>query len=245
MGEIEFLQFALLAEEKGIVHGVFLRKGGVSQPPFDSLNVGGGTQDDEEAIGTNRRLILDLLGVKRLVSSYQVHGNTVHWVQGEEDPGSCDGMVTNLTQTALLTKHADCQAAVFYDPINCAIASVHAGWRGNVANIYATTVDKMKGAFGTKPENLLVGISPSLGPNHAEFKNYKLEFPENFWGYEIKTRPTYFDLWQLAQDQLEEAGVLPHHIEMASLCTYAEENDFFSYRREGKTGRHGTLIALV
>src|SRR5262249_11397000 len=97
-------------------------------------------------------------------------------------------------------------------------------------------------AFGSRPEDLLVGISPSLGPHSAEFKNYRTEFPQELWGFQV--RPEYFDLWALARHQCEECGILPQHIEIAEICTYANPEDYFSYRRDGVTGRNATVAAL-
>jgi polyphenol oxidase len=136
----------------------------------------------------------------------------------------------------------DCQAAILYDPIHRALANVHAGWRGNVQNIYRTAVQKMVHSFGSKPQDLLVGISPSIGPKHAEFKNYKSEFPEEFWEFQVK--PTYFDLWQIARHQFESSGVLAHHIQIAEICTFDHPSDYFSYRRDKTTGRHATVAML-
>ncbi len=116
-----------------------------------------------------------------------------------------------------MIRHADCQATIFYDPEHNAIANVHCGWRGNVQNIYRATAFEMRKTFSSKPENILVGISPSLGPEKSEFINYRKEFPESFLPYEIK--PTYFDLWAISRMQLEASGILPHHIEVASICT--------------------------
>ena len=141
-----------------------------------------------------------------------------------------------------MIKHADCQAAIFYDPVHHAVSCVHAGWRGNVQNIYAHAIAFMAGKFHSQPADILVCISPSLGPHFSEFKNYKTEFPESFWPFQI--RPNYFNLWEISRTQLQECGILPHHIEIASICTYANEQDFFSYRRDKVTGRNATVVAL-
>ena len=141
-----------------------------------------------------------------------------------------------------MVRHADCQAAIFYDPKNKAVANVHSGWRGNVKNIYRSTIQKMRRVFGSKPADLLVCISPSLGPDCAEFIHYKAEFPEDFWAFQIK--PYYFNLWAIARYQLELSGILPHHIEIAEICTNTEVEDYFSYRREKVSGRHATLAML-
>jgi polyphenol oxidase len=243
-GAIEWLEFELLADQSGLVHGVFLRHGGISPGPFGSLNVGGGAGDTAENVLENRNRILRALNVEQYVAGFQVHSNTVAWVQEEnQQVGECDALITDKTNLALMIKHADCQAAVFYDPIHRALANVHSGWRGNVKNIYRATVQKMRESFGTKPEDLLVGVSPSLGPNHAEFKNYKTEFPEEFWTFQV--RPEYFDLWAIARYQLEQCGVLAHHIEIAGICTYANDVDYFSYRRDKVTGRNNATLAML
>jgi copper oxidase (laccase) domain-containing protein len=96
----------------------------------------------------------------------------------------------------------------------------------------------------TKKENLRVCISPSLGPNHAEFKNYKEEFPKSFWPFKIG-ESFYFNLWDIAKAQLIEAGVEDKNIEIKRVCTYANPKDYFSYRRENMSGRNATAIALL
>lgn len=141
-----------------------------------------------------------------------------------------------------MIKHADCQAAIFYDPINKAIGAAHSGWRGAIAKIYTKTILAMQIHFGTDPSHLLVGISPFLGKEHAEFKNYKDEFPEEFWKYQFK--PNYFDFASIAMSELKAAGILSQHVNISSHCTFSNPEAFYSYRREKSTGRHGTVIAL-
>ncbi len=240
---VQWLEFEILAEERGLVHGVFLRHGGVSTGAYSSLNAGGRTGDDPDSIAENRIRMLNALNIQNYISRKQVHGNEVALIQNfSETAGDCDAMITQEKKLALMIKHADCQSAVIYDPMQRALASVHSGWRGNVKNIYRATVQKMTQVFGSKPQDLLVGVSPSLGPDHSEFINYRTEFPEEFWGFQV--RPIYFDLWAIARHQLEECGILPHHIEIAGICTYANAQDCFSYRREKITGNHATLAML-
>jgi polyphenol oxidase len=240
---IQWLEFEILADEPGLVHGVFLRHGGVSSGAYDSLNAGGRVGDDPGCIQENHNRMLKSLHIPRFSACYQVHGNAVAWVKKTSEPiGECDALIAQEINLALMIKHADCQAAIIYDPVHRSFANVHAGWRGNVKNIYRAAVQKMREAFGSKPQDLLVGVSPSLGPDHSEFINYRTEFPEEFWGYQV--RPEYFDLWAIARHQLEECGILPHHIEIASICTYSNGEDFFSYRRDKITGNHATLVML-
>ncbi|MGE0671149.1 MAG: peptidoglycan editing factor PgeF [Parachlamydiales bacterium] len=241
---VEWLEFELLADIPEVVHGVILRHGGISDGHCSSLNIGGNTGDQWENIQENRKRALDALGIVDVVSSYQVHSDRVVHIPAKNFPdvGEADGLMTQVPGLGLMIKHADCQAAIFYDPKNKAIANVHSGWRGNVKNIYEKTVLQMKEAFGSSAEDLLVCISPSLGPSRSEFKNYREELPEHFWKFQIS--PTYFDLWAIARMQLEECGVDPKRIEIASICTYTASEDFFSYRRDKPTGRNATIAAL-
>ena len=243
-GEIEWLEFELLADVPNLVHASFLRHGGVSTDAFDSLNAGGNSGDTLDSIAQNRERMRQCLKLKRLVSENQTHSDIVNLISFEHEPtdDSCDGLITKDRDLGLMMKHADCQAAIFYDPIHKAIANVHCGWRGNVANIYAKTVAKMGQTIGSDPKELLVCISPSLGPSASEFINYQRELPKEFWSFQVK--PTYFDLWAISRMQLEEAGVLSHHIQIAEMCTFSNPDKFFSYRRVKVSGRHATIVGL-
>ncbi len=173
-----------------------------------------------------------------LASCIQTHGTTTHLVDEKWTPQEGDALCTK--KGGVQIRHADCQAALFYDPINQAIAAAHAGWRGNVQNIYAEVIRRMQEWFGSRPENLLVGISPSLGPKHAEFIHFREEFPQHFWDFECS--PNHFNLWEIGRMQLREAGVLNDHIEIAEICTF--EGDFHSYRRDKTKLRHRSFIAF-
>ena len=244
---IEWLEFEILAPHPELRHGVFLRHGGVSDSSFSSLNAIMASGDDPLKVSENRKRMCDCLGIQNLVNAKHIHDKEIKWVKetGPRHDGY-DGLMTSTNGLGLMATHADCQAAIFFDPIEKAIATVHAGWKGQGKNIYKETIEQLKKAFNSKVENLLVGISPSLGPENSEFIHYKTELPQAFWDFQIQ--PTYFNLWEISRSQLLECGILPHHIEIASIDTYANSKDFFSYRREkasGKvTGGHGTIAAL-
>ena len=244
-GTIEWLEFELFQEFPAIKHGFFLRHGGVSTGAFSSLNAGSSSGDDEENMAKNRELIRQALQIETLVICEQPHKDQVAFLPSEKmELGRCDGMITKRAQEGLLIRHADCQAALFYDPATSTIANVHAGWRGNVKNIYAATVEKMVRDAGSKTKDIRVCISPSLGPDRAEFTNYRTELPESFWPFQ--TRPTYFNLWEIGRRQLLDAGILAHHIQFAEICTYDNPVDCFSFRRDKRvTGGHGSVIALL
>lgn len=231
VGGVHYLQFELLADEPGLVHGVLLRS---------SLS-----STDEKGWGDpdKGKDICDLFQIDHCQSIYQVHGSTVHCLDDPKELPNGDGIITRLEKVGLMIRHADCQAAIFYDPVRRVLANVHSGWRGNVLNIYQEAIAKMRSAYGCNPSDILVAISPSLGPDHSEFIHYEKEFPEQFWSFQI--RPTYFDLWAIARHQLEEAGILPHHIQIASQCTYADSASFYSYRRDKIKGRNNATIAAL
>ena len=233
----QWLEFELLAEERGLAHGVILRHG--------EMRFGGDALlKGSNPLADNHNRAFKTLNITDFVCGRQVHGNEVVLVEDRfAQVGDCDALITKQPELALMVKHADCQAAIFYDPIRRALATVHSGWRGNVKNIYLATVLRMNLEFGSRPEDLLVGISPSLGPEYAEFKHYKEEFPVEFWDYQV--RPNYFDLWAIARHQLQKCGILPHHIEIAKMCTYANPQDCFSYRRDKIKSGHASFAMLL
>jgi copper oxidase (laccase) domain-containing protein len=122
------------------------------------------------------------------------------------------------------------------------VATLHVGWRGNVANMPAKGIAFLKERYGVEPGELKAGVSPSLGPCCAEFLNHVSNLGPSFLPYQI--RPGHFDLWQVTVDQLTAAGVPMANIEVSGLCTRCAAM-FYSYRREGVTGRFGTVVALA
>lgn len=239
-GTIEWLEFELLNHFPRVSHKLFLKNGGNSLSSYASLNMSFHCGDNMDAVKRNR----ELAGIDSHICGYHIHGTTLTEVNDtkQNEIPNCDGLMTRVPNVGLLSTHADCQTALFYDPINHVIANIHCGWRGNVQNIYGITIETLKARFGSKPENLHVGIGPSLGPNNAQFINYKTELPESFWDFQIKDG--FFDLWEISRMQLRKAGVEEKHIEIAGICTFEEKQDFFSYRRDKICGRHATSIVL-
>ena len=240
---LKWLQFQNLSEFSKLRHAIFTRQGGTSLGSFHSLNLLHKEGDELIHVEKNRQRIRDLFNLPQLISSRIEHADHINEVKSSITSYVGDGLVTQEALTPLLMTHADCQIGLFYDPIQHVVANIHCGWRGNVKNIFGKTVAFLKQKFGCQPENLIVGISPSLGPSHAEFIHYQKEFPTNFWTFQ--PLPNHFDLWQISEHQLLEAGVLPHHLEIARICTFENEKNFFSYRRNKVCGRNGTIAFLV
>ena len=252
------LRFNHLAAAPGIVHGVFPRTGGVSEGAFSGLNLGLGCGDDAKRVAENRRLMLASLGLQRSVFLKQVHGTRIQVLKQGENikdavwnpatgmtpvPLEGDGVVTDIPELGLVIQVADCQAVVLYDPVRGVVGNVHSGWRSSIADILGKCVAAMADAFGSRPEHMLAGVSPSLGPCCAEFINYKEEIPETLWRYKDDNRP-YFDFWRMSRDQLTASGLKQENIQQMRLCTVCHTDRFFSYRGEKTTGRFGAVIAL-
>ncbi|MEX1297754.1 MAG: peptidoglycan editing factor PgeF [Desulfotignum sp.] len=252
--------FTRFSDCPNLVHGVFTRSGGVSRPPFDTLNVGFSTGDDPSAVRENRTRILSCLGLSRSVFLNQVHGKQILVLERKDkiDPDlfwspdhlahgtvlSADAVVTDLKQVVLVIQVADCQAVMLADPEKNVIANVHSGWRGSIENIIGRCVGVMVDRFGCDPKQMLAGISPSLGPCCAQFIHYRKEIPEPLWQYKLPDRD-YFDFWRLSVDQLQEKGLDLQHITTMGECTRCRPDRFFSYRQAGKTGRFACAIGLT
>ncbi len=225
----------------------YLRHGGFSKEPFATLNVSEEVGDHPDSVKANRELIKKDLQAGYLVFAKQRHGDNLIEVTKDnlKDIEEADGLYTKEKNIALAIAHADCQAAVFYAPKKNILAVAHAGWKGQVLNIYQKMVQTLKDKYQVEPGELLVSISPSLCPKHAEFKNYQEELPEEFWDFQDKEKPKHFNLWKIAIMQLTTAGVREDQIEVAQSCTFCEDQDFYSHRRSKPTGRHATAAVLL
>jgi YfiH family protein len=253
--KIKVFEFKLFQKYPGLIHGVFSRSGGVSRGCFDSLNIGLSTGDDPLAVAKNRNRILERVESQRAVFLNQVHGKNIHVVEknvvekdvvgreNEHVPIVADGVVTNSIGTSLVIQVADCQGVLLFDPEKKVIANVHSGWKGSIQNIIGNCIDVMINRFECNPLDILAGISPSLGPCCSEFINYKDEIPESLWAYKLPEKP-YFDFWKISRDQMGAKGIKMENIETMNLCTRCNSDQFYSYRRENKTGRFACVIGL-
>jgi YfiH family protein len=244
---LTYYRSPMLAALPEVAHGFFTRQGGVSTGAYHSLNVSLAVGDRRELVARNQRRLQQALGLEGLAGAVQVHGGHAALITAAgqvpvDDIPEVDILITTVSSLGLLIKQADCQAVMFYDPVHRLVANVHCGWRGQVANILGETVNLLQSRFGSRPSDLYAVVGPSLGPCCAEFRNFRQEFPQALWTYQV--RPTYFDLWRLSRDQLLAAGLLPARLDIAGLCTRCQVAEFYSYRRDRLTGRQGAVIAL-
>jgi len=233
-----------------LIQATFDRHHGTSAAPFASLNCSFGVGDHAEKVRYNRQTMKLSMGISRLISARQVHGDQIIRIEKtpdrDQEKDGVDALMTDQRDVGLMIQHADCQAILLHDPVQSAIAAVHCGWRGSVVGIIEKTVRMMNTCYQSRPDDILASISPSLGPCCAEFINHRQELPASFLAFQ--TRRNHFDFWQISRSQLMEAGLQPEKIRIAMICTCCSP-DFFSYRRatrkgDGITGRNCSIIAL-
>jgi YfiH family protein len=242
-----------LAWEAGGVSAAFpARTGGVSKPPFDSLNLGLSVPDEPERVLENRRRLCAAVGlsVGDLVVPGQVHGTTLAWV-GRADAGrgafesatvvrEHDGLLTATPGLGLAISHADCVPVVIVadGEEGPAFATVHAGWRGMLAGIVGEAAIEL----ASRGRLLAAAVGPSIGPRcFSVGDEVRRRFETRFPG---STGASTVDLWRCARLDLEAAGVPAGAVSVAGLCTFSDAR-FFSHRRDrGATGRHLAIAWL-
>ena len=243
--------------EAGFVHGCSCRKNGESDVVAGTLNLALHVGDAVEKVLLNRKAFAEALGVnaERFTTCQQVHGSKVVRVteeligSGAQDFATTiadtDALITNIPEVPLLLFYADCVPVLLADVETGAVGLAHAGWRGTVANIGAKTLEAMVEAFGSKPENILAAIGPSIGACCYEVDDFVRDQAS---GYEDFFAPKgggkyQLDLWGMNAKQLQEAGVLAENVVVAGVCTNDNVDLFCSYRAEqGRTGRMGVCL---
>ncbi len=223
------------------------RDGGVSQAPFDALNLGDHVGDDPLAVTRNRAIVQTALpGVPRWLN--QVHGVDIH--DADFPPGApaqpADAVVTARRDTVLAILTADCLPVVIADRDATALALAHAGWRGLAAGVLERTVAAVR-ARAAHGAPLQAWIGPAIGPTAFEVGDDVVRafdgaaLPDAFVPRAGVPGKWWCNLPLLAQRNLQQAGV--DIVVQSGLCTVSD-NRFFSYRRDGLTGRFATLAWL-
>lgn len=246
-----YAQFEPL-ERAGVPHAVFGRRGGLSQPPFDSLNTGHTVGDDPESVAANMERICQVLGVRPegMVTANLVHGTRVAMV-GQEDAGRViprtDALLTACPEVTLFLRFADCVPLLLYDRRTGAVGLGHAGWKGTLEGIGPVMVRAIQEAFDTQPEDLIVGIGPAIGPccyqvgpdvEHLTRQALPHLAGQVLWSEDGRT---HLDLWRANHLQFLAAGVV--QVTVAGVCTACRRDLFFSHRGDqGRTGRFGVAI---
>ncbi|MFT6914124.1 MAG: YfiH family protein [Motiliproteus sp.] len=221
------------------------RMGGVSQAPFDHLNLGDHVGDDPKAVRANRLLLQDALGADvRCQWLNQVHGTRVARLDRVGPVFDADAAVTRQPGIACLVMTADCLPVLFCNRQGTRVAAAHAGWRGLAEGVLEATLEAME----VPAAELLCWLGPAIGPQAFEVgdevrQQFCRQYPEAEAAFvpQDRLRNSWLaDIYQLARLRLARAGVTT--IYGAKACTYTDRERFFSYRRDGQTGRMASLI---
>ena len=246
-----------LAELPGIRHGFFGRRGGVSEGIYASLNCGHGSNDAREAVTENRRRVALALGQRdagQVLTLYQVHSATTLVVDKpipRDQLPKADALVTRTPGLVLGALAADCTPVLFADAEAKVVGAAHAGWRGAFTGVLEATVEAMVGLGATR-DRIHAAVGPCINQSayevgsefEAQFLVADPAYSRFFRKPTPESRP-HFDLPGFVESRLAAAGL--GKVERQSPCTFANNGQFFSYRRTTKAGEpdYGRQISAI
>lgn len=251
-----FLSHSLLTNDR-LSHGFFTRQGGVSRPPYDSLNIGLGSKDNPDHVRENRARVAATFGQtpERLLSLYQVHSSRVVFVDGPWADANArpeaDGLVTRTPNLIISALSADCGPVLLADTINGVIGACHAGWKGALFGVIENTIAVME-ENGAKRDHITAVVGPCIGQASYEVSDsFEAEFlheDADSSAFFIKGQTPdkrHFDLPNYCLMRLKRADIGACDITDHDTC--ADEARFFSNRRAFKTGEsdYGRLISAI
>ncbi|HVO75460.1 MAG TPA: peptidoglycan editing factor PgeF [Ignavibacteriaceae bacterium] len=235
----------LLSNYPEIIFGFSTKIAADRKPPF-YFNLSFSVGDDINIVKENRRLFFQSLGLaeNQIITQKQIHSDIIRLAEKRNSNSESDALITDKNNFGLAVSAADCAPIFLYDKKNRIISAVHSGWRGTQKKILLKTLNRLSADFGSKGENLIAFIGPSI-----KQKNYQVgeDVAELFDSkYLLKENDKYFlDIPLVNFDMLAGFGIKKENIEISSLCTF--ENSFLlhSYRRDGiHSGRSLGIIAL-
>jgi len=244
--------------ERGVVAAFSGRAGGAGQPPYESLNLGLHVGDEVRAVLRNRRRAATVLGLAGMpwATVHQVHGNRVVRAtrtglgggppEGKPRLADADGLVTTEPGLVLAVFVADCVPVLLADPANQVAGAIHAGWRGLAAGVVEAGVAAMAAA-GAELAATVALVGPAIGGCCYEVGPEVADALGRYPAARSTTRTGRLAVETAitARQALERAGIAPGHVTVAGECTHHLPERFFSYRRDGLTGRQAGLIALA
>jgi hypothetical protein len=257
------ITYNLLDKYKEIAHFCTSRNGGVSMGNYASFNLSPFSGDNTIDYSENRKLLCNKLGIdyEKLIIPFQTHGTEIRQINedffqlNDGQKSACldgiDALITDQPGVCIGITTADCVPLLFFDPVKKVIAAAHAGWRGTCGKIAEKTIHTFIDKYNSNPSDILVTIGPSISAEAYEVGNELVEKFDNA-GFDIseivyiKNQSIFLDLWKANQQLLENLGILTKNIEIAGICTYTEDQKFFSARKLGiNSGRMLNGIMLV
>ncbi len=230
--------------QRRVRSAVTTRYGGVSLPPWDSLNLGDHVGDDPQAVAENRRRLHEALQLPaEPLWLSQVHGCAVADAASDSPGCEADAAFADRPGVVCAVLTADCLPLLICDAAGEQVAAVHAGWRGLAGGV----VEQAVARFAAPPEAIHVWLGPAIGPDAFEVgEEVREAFMAHDHGASDAFRPSptgrwLADIYTLARRRLALQGI--RSVSGGGFCTYSESR-FYSYRRDGQTGRMASLIWL-
>jgi YfiH family protein len=247
---LSYFEVPAIANIHWVCHAFLTRTGGSSPPPYDSLNLSEGNGDEMKEVARNRRRVANAFEFdeKNLVLLDQVHKDQILLLKEDGlplPPRNYDAVITALPRAFLGILTADCIPIFIVDQKKQVIAAIHAGRQGTALHITSKVLKKMKEAFGCERKDLFVSLGPSI-------RSCCYEIDENVFLPEWKpysipsaNGKRMLDLARINIDLLKGEGVKEDRIFWIDLCTGCHSDLFYSYRKEGRTGRQLSFIGIV
>jgi polyphenol oxidase len=257
---------------QGLAHGISTRLGGVSEPPYDSLNISRLVPDEPERVQENCRRFASALGFspERMLMAKQTHRDDVLVVDADDGFAGAlaspeifpkvDIQITDRPGWLLSLRYADCVPLLMVHPARRAVAVVHAGWRGTFKGAARTAIQVLRERYGAEPGELLVGIGPSIGGCCYEVGE-EVAGPFEVaaqsgrpWDGALAADPVrrtgsakpHLDLQEINRAICQAAGIPAEQIEVSGDCTRCQADLYFSHRAMGfPAGRFSAAIGLT
>lgn len=229
-----------------IVAAQSTRLGGISPQPYSSMNLGMSVNDSKENVLQNRELFFGSLNIHlaQLVISKQVHGNKIYVANDATITEGYDAIITNKKNIFPVISIADCTPILIHDPHNQAVAAIHAGWKGTVAEIVKHTLLTMQQQYGTQGIYCKAYIGACISYSNFEVgEEVAQHFNSSLKKFDTEKQKWFVDLKATNKQQLLDFGVKEENIELSPYCTVKDEKLFFSHRRD--KGISGRMMAVI
>jgi len=248
---LPYFEIPEIAKFKWVRHAFLTRQGGVSLPPYDSLNLSDEYGDLKEDTSKNKNLVGKTFGFDpgRLILLDQMHQDQILLLKKPivtlPSPLEYDALITNSMNIFFGILTADCLPIFVIDPKKKVVAAVHAGRQGTALHITKKVLKKMEKEFGCSLRDFFISMGPSIGRCcyeidekvfHPEWEPFSIPKPDRRW---------MVDLSKINFAQMREKGIKEEQISWINLCTHCHSDLFFSYRKEGRTGRQLSFIGIV
>ena len=224
------------------------RHEGHSQGRYSTLNVGFHVDDDEKNVIKNHELIKEYISKRAdIIYMNQIHSNNVCITGNVQNIPTCDSLLTHEKEKILMVMVADCIPILFFDKGKKVIAAIHAGRKGTFLNIVEETLDLMSDTYGSKNEDIYVSIGPHIHDCCYQVGDEIIDEAKEIGlddAIKIEEDGNYLNMQKIVVQQLQQYGVIKQNIEIVDLCTSCNIDQFFSYRKEGQTGRFCGVIML-